>query len=131
MGRQGGRGAEALWAVLLVAGIVLPYAQAVPWLADHGPDFGLLLDELFVNRISSFFGWDVIVSVVVLVVLVTVVDTELRRGQRVLVVCGSLLGASVGLPLYLLLRQRNLRTGRQGAGRGAVAETGARPREMP
>ncbi|MET4672904.1 hypothetical protein ABID94_005812 [Streptomyces sp. PvR018] len=30
-------------------------------------------------------------------------------GQKVLVGLGALLGASVGLPLYLLLRRRNLR----------------------
>jgi hypothetical protein len=90
-------------------GIALPFAQAVPWFAEHGPDVPRFLDELFANPISSFFGWDVIVAVLVLLFTVTVVDTSLTARQRLLTVLGSLLGASVGLPLYLLLRQRNLR----------------------
>ncbi|MGW7411732.1 DUF2834 domain-containing protein [Streptomyces sp. NPDC054863] len=100
---------ETAYAVLLAVGIALPFAQAVPWLAENGPDLGLLLDELFATRISSFFGWDVIVTVVALLFTVTVVDKSLTGAQRTLTVLASLLGASVGLPLYLLLRQRNLR----------------------
>ncbi|MFI0982061.1 DUF2834 domain-containing protein [Streptomyces sp. NPDC021093] len=102
---------EAAYALLLAAGIALPFSQAVPWLVENGPDLGRLLDELFATRISSFFGWDVIVTVVALLFTVTVVDTSLTRAQRILTVLASLLGASVGLPLYLLLRQRNLRRG--------------------
>ncbi|MEV6521104.1 DUF2834 domain-containing protein [Longispora sp. NPDC051575] len=97
---------EVGYAVALVAGIALPYAQAVPWLLDHGPDLPRLFDEVFGDRISAFFGWDVVVSVLALAVA-TAVDGSLRRGQKALILAGSLLGASVGLPLYLLLRQRN------------------------
>jgi ABC-type phosphate/phosphonate transport system permease subunit len=110
-----------VYAGLLVAGVVLPFAQLVPWLVENGVDGGLFLDELFANRISSFFGWDVIVAVLVLLIVVTVVDSGLSRGQRALAVCGALLGASVGLPLYLLLRQRNLRVREGGEGGAARA----------
>ncbi|MFE2289920.1 DUF2834 domain-containing protein [Streptomyces sp. NPDC059452] len=106
--QRGNRALEALYAVLLIAGIALPYAQAIPWLAEHGLDLPRLIDEIFATRISSFFGWDVIVAVLVLLTAVTV-DTRLAKGQKVLAALGALLGASVGLPLYLLLRQRNLR----------------------
>ncbi|MGY0232098.1 DUF2834 domain-containing protein [Longispora urticae] len=99
---------EAGYAVALVAGIALPYAQLVPWLLEHGPDLPRLFDEVFGNRISAFFGWDVVVSVLALAVA-AVVDGSLRRGQKALILAGGLLGASVGLPLYLLLRQRNRR----------------------
>ncbi|MCX5202772.1 DUF2834 domain-containing protein [Streptomyces sp. NBC_00237] len=104
-----GRLPELAYAALLAAGVALPFAQAVPWFVAHGPDAPRFLDDLFANRISSFFGWDVIVAVLALLFTVTVADTSLTARQRVLTVLGSLLGASVGLPLYLLLRQRNRR----------------------
>ncbi|AGK77022.1 DUF2834 domain containing protein [Streptomyces microflavus DSM 40593] len=106
--QRGNRTLEVVFALLLVAGIALPYAQAIPWLAENGLDLHRLIDEIFATRISSFFGWDVIVAVVVLLTAASV-DTHLSKGQKALVGLGALLGASVGLPLYLLLRQRNLR----------------------
>ena len=38
-----------LWLYLSLAlvGAVLPYAQFLPWLAEHGLDPGLLMTELF------------------------------------------------------------------------------------
>ncbi|MEV0392429.1 DUF2834 domain-containing protein [Polymorphospora rubra] len=99
---------EVLYLALLGAGCVLPYAHAVPWLVGYGVDVNRFRDEVFATAISSFFGWDVIVAVVTLLV-VAVVDAGLRPAERVLVVAGSLAGASVGLPLYLWLRQRRRR----------------------
>ncbi|WP_238011394.1 DUF2834 domain-containing protein [Dactylosporangium sp. AC04546] len=97
-----------LWLALLAAGLVVPYVAVVPWFAEHGPDVPRFLDDLFVNRVSAFFGWDVIVGVVVLFA-VAATEPTLRRCDRALVVAGSLLGASVGLPLYLWLRERRRR----------------------
>ena len=99
---------EPVYAGLLALGIALPYAQFVPWLVEHGFDIPRFVDELFANRISRFFGWDVLVLTAVLLVAATL-DQELRRPQRCLVAAGALGGASVGLPLYLLLRERNRR----------------------
>lgn len=103
---QQGRTREYLFLVLLIAGVVAPYAFALPWLADHGLDVPLLLDELFVNDISSFFAVDVVLTVVVLLVLAATTE-ELTSRQRILVAAGTLAGASVGLPLYLWLRERS------------------------
>lgn len=51
-----------LYLALALAGTVLPYSQFLPFLREHGLDLRLFLDQLFVNRISGFFAWDVIVS---------------------------------------------------------------------
>jgi len=91
---------------MLVLGLVLPLKQVIPWLDRHGVDLPRFGQELFANRISSFFAWDVLSAVATLLVL-AFVDHELRPAQRWLVAAGSLLGASVGLPLYLLLREGN------------------------
>ena len=97
---------EAVDGALWVAGTALPLFQLLPWLAEHGLDIRLFVAELFANRISAFFAWDVIVAVAVLLVLV-VADQELPTRQRLGVAVASLLGASCGLPLYLLLREHH------------------------
>ncbi|HEY8601186.1 MAG TPA: DUF2834 domain-containing protein [Thermomicrobiales bacterium] len=106
-GRIGGsRRRQAVYAGLLLLGIVLPFSRFGPWLSEHGVDLPRFGEELFANRISSFFGWDVLTPVATLLAL-AFADHELRPAQRWLVATGSLLGASVGLPLYLLLREGN------------------------
>ncbi len=97
-----------MFAVLLALGTVIPLLQILPWLVDHGLDARLFIDELFANPVSSFFALDVVMAVVTLLVL-AVVDRELSGRQRLGVGLGALLGASVGLPLYLLLREWNRR----------------------
>ncbi|MDQ2638791.1 MAG: DUF2834 domain-containing protein, partial [Actinomycetota bacterium] len=55
--------------------------------------------------IAAFFGWDVILTVVTLLALMAV-DRDLSGRQRLAVAaCSLLVGASSGLPLYLLLRE--------------------------
>jgi hypothetical protein len=109
-GMPAGRGRERTYVGLLALGVVLPYAQAVPWLAENGPDAGRFVRAAFATRISSFFAWDVLVTAGTLVALAAV-DDELPAEQRALVAAGSMGGSSVGLPLYLWLRERNRRVG--------------------
>jgi len=100
---------KSLYLVLCVAGTVLPYSQFVPFLREHGLDVGLFFEQLFSTWIGGFFGLDVIVSSVVLWVLVF---TEGRRvGMRHLwapIVANLAVGVSLGLPLFLYLREARL-----------------------
>jgi hypothetical protein len=104
MARKGSR-LEIVYGALWVAGTALPLSRVLPWLAEHGLDLRLFVAELFANRIAASFAWDVIVAVIVLLVLL-VTDRELPARQRFGVAIASLLGASCGLPLYLMLRER-------------------------
>ena len=79
-------------------------AQFVPWVAAHGVDLPLFFAELFANRISGFFAWDVIVSAVV-VLAFAFLDETLGPRQRACVAAATLLvGVSCGLPLALFFR---------------------------
>jgi hypothetical protein len=95
-----------LYLSLSVLGLVLPYSQFLPFLQEHGLDLRLIVQQLFANRISSFFGLDVIVSSVVLVIFMGV---EGRRvGMRRLwlpLVALLTVGVSLALPLFLYLRE--------------------------
>ena len=101
--------AKALYLGLCVVGTALPYSQLIPFLREHGLDLRLLAGQLFVNRISSFFALDVIVSSMVLWVFVF---TEGRRaGVRHLwapIAANLAVGVSLGLPLFLYMREARL-----------------------
>lgn len=100
---------QYLYLTLCVLGTSLPCSQLIPFLAEHGLDVPLMIEQLFANRISAFFGLDVIVSSIVLWVLVI---TEGRRQQMkhlwVYIICNLAVGVSLGLPLFLYMRERKI-----------------------
>jgi len=61
---------RTLYLLLCIVGIALPYWQFIPWLAANGINFPLFFQQLFANRISAFFGMDVLVSAVALLIFV-------------------------------------------------------------
>ena len=101
---------KTVYLVFSALGILLPYSQFVPWVAaQHGVPLGLFLRELFANRIGGFFGMDVLVSAVVLIFFLR------REGKRLgvrhlwLPIAGVFaVGVSLGLPLFLYLREQAL-----------------------
>jgi hypothetical protein len=91
---------------LCVLGTVLPYSQFLPFLREHGLDVPLFLEQLFANRISSFFAMDVIVSSLALWLFVLVDGHRHRTRHRWAPVAANLVvGVSLGLPLFLYLRE--------------------------
>ena len=100
---------RSIYLALCVAGTVLPYAQFLPFLREHGLDLRLFFEQLFANRISAFFALDVIVSALVLWVLVLVEGR--RAGVRHLwapIAASLAVGVSLGLPLFLYQRERRI-----------------------
>jgi Protein of unknown function DUF2834 len=100
---------KIIYLVLCIAGVILPYSQLIPFLREHGLDLPLFFQQLFANRVSGFFGMDVIVSSLTLWVFVYSEGTRLKMRHLWVCVVGSLLvGVSLGLPLFLLMRQSKL-----------------------
>lgn len=100
---------QRLYLLLCVLGFVLPYSQFVPFLLEHGFNIPLFIEQLFSNRISAFFGMDVIVSIFVLVLFVSWEGSRLKmRNLWICIAGGFLVGVSFGLPLFLLMRQQQL-----------------------
>ncbi len=99
-----------LYLLFALVGLILPYSQFVPWMMEHhGLNVPLFIRDLFANRISAFFAMDVIVSAVL---LISFIQIEGRRlGMRLLwlpTLGVFLVGVSLGLPLFLYLRQIQL-----------------------
>jgi hypothetical protein len=98
-----------VYLVLCTLGALLPYWQVLPWLWQHGPDFPLFFHQLFANRIGAFFGLDVIVSSFVLWVFVLFEGRRIGVRHLWLPISPSLVvGVSLGLPLFLYMRQLRL-----------------------
>jgi uncharacterized protein DUF2834 len=88
-----------------IAGAVIPYSQFIPWIAEHGLNLHLLLTELFSTRIGAFFGLDVLVSAVVLLVFIIWEGKRLRMKMLWIPAAATcLIGVSCGLPLFLFMR---------------------------
>jgi hypothetical protein len=97
---------KAVYMGLAAAGLILPYWQFVPWVAQNGLDMRLFVQQLFANRISGFFAMDVLVSAVVAIGFIR--SEGARLGMRRLwlpIVAICTVGVSLGLPLFLYLRE--------------------------
>jgi putative effector of murein hydrolase len=101
---------KTLYLLLCVAGLALPYWQFVPWVAQHGLNLRLFVQQLFANRIGGFFGMDVLVSALVLIIFMSVerARVKLRRGRWLPALALLSVGVSLALPLYLYLRELSL-----------------------
>ncbi len=100
---------KKLYLMLCVLGTVLPCLWLLAFLRQHGLDPRAFVSQLFGTPVSGFFGMDVIVSSLVLWVFVA---AEGRRlGMRSLwapVAANLVVGVSLGLPLFLYLREVRL-----------------------
>jgi hypothetical protein len=98
---------RSVYLFLAVLGAALPYAAFIPWVAAHGLDARLFVADLFANRISAFFAFDVLISAVVVLAFVRREGKTSRVPSLWLpVVATCLIGVSCGLPLFLYVRER-------------------------
>ncbi len=95
--------------ILCALGVALPYWQIAPWLWAHGLDLPLFSQQLFENRVGAFFGMDVVVSAAALLVFVFAEGGRLgMRGRWLPAAAVVAVGVSLGLPLFLYMRERRL-----------------------
>jgi len=104
--------AKTIYLILCFLGVLVPYWQFVPWVLQHGLNLSLFARELFANRIGAFFGMDVVVSAVVLLVFTRIESARVGIRRRWLVLIAVLsVGVSLGLPLFLYLREGEIERG--------------------
>jgi hypothetical protein len=100
---------KTVYLVLCVVGVVLPLWQIAPWLLSNGLNLPLFFRQLFENRVGAFFGMDVFVSAAALFVFVFAEGSRAGVRARWLPVVAALaVGVSLGLPLFLYMRERRL-----------------------
>ena len=97
-----------IYLALCLLGIGLPYWQFVPWVIQNGLNMQLFFQQLFANRIGAFFGMDVVASAITLMVFARL-DNKVGAATRWLTLLAVLtVGVSLGLPLFLYLRELKL-----------------------
>lgn len=100
---------KKLYALLCVLGLVLPYYFFIPFLFSNGFDLPLIINLLFDNQVSAFFAADVFVSSLVLWLFIYHETRSRRVPYWWLCIVGNLaVGVSLGLPLFLFLRQAEI-----------------------
>jgi hypothetical protein len=97
---------KTIYLGLCLFGLILPYWQFLPWVAANGLHLRLFVEQLFANRIGGFFGMDVLISSLVLLVFMRAEKTRLGiRGPWLPVLALLAVGVSLALPLFLYLRE--------------------------
>jgi hypothetical protein len=100
---------KTIYLILCFLGLILTYWQFLPWVAQNGLNMPLFFHQLFANRISAFFGMDVLVSAAALLVFMRTEASRLDiSGRWIPIVALILVGVSLALPLFLYLRERKL-----------------------
>ncbi len=94
---------KTLYLILFIAGVAIPISVFLPWLAAHGMNVRLFAQELFANRISTFFALDLLLTAVCVLHLARL-ERERLRLWWVPALVTVLIGVSAGLPLLLYLR---------------------------
>jgi hypothetical protein len=102
-------GMRIAYAVLAVAGTLLPLSQFMPWIAAHGLALPLVLQQAFGSPVAAFAWLDVLVSGCVLLVFMWSEARRLKMAAPWWPVAGLLLvGMSLALPWFLYLRETHL-----------------------
>lgn len=97
---------KLLYGFLALIGLVLPFTQLITWIIDNGLDVNLFIQQAMENKISIFAWLDVIITVVVIIIMVINDGRKYKISFLWIPIVGSLtVGASLGLPLFLLMRE--------------------------
>ncbi len=102
------------YALMCLLGTVLPYGALVAYGVENGGlDVAAMLAEIAGSRMSLFAWADVLVSAVVLIAFIRHEGRRASVPSLWLPIAGTCaVGVSLGLPLFLLMRERELRRGR-------------------
>ncbi|MGO4791360.1 DUF2834 domain-containing protein [Paenibacillus sp. 2KB_20] len=94
------------YGILSLLGMILPYSQFIPWIYENGFSITQLLHEASQSHIGTFAWLDVVVSAVVLIGFILYEGKKEEMKYLWFPVIGTLIvGVSLGLPLFLQLRE--------------------------
>jgi len=99
---------KEVYLALAILGTIIPYIIFTPWIIENGINIALLVEELFTNRVSSFFAVDFLITWVVLILFIT--SSKWRKEYLICIIGNLFIGLSFSLPMYLYLRKRREET---------------------
>ena len=94
-----------VYLALCVVGGILPYIPFISFLREHGLNFQVIFAELFANRISTAFAFDILMSSVAFWLLVLVEGRRARMKHLWAPLAANVIvGLALGLPLFLYMK---------------------------
>ncbi len=97
---------KRIYIILCILGTILPYWLFLPLLAKNGLDLPLFAQQMFATPIAAFFSADVLLSSLA---LWTFIYFEIRKRAIkywwLSILANLVMGVSLALPLFLLLRE--------------------------
>ncbi len=98
-----------LYLVLCFFGIILPYSQLLPILIEGNFSLKIMINQLFINRISTLFALDLFITATVFIFFALNEGIKLKIKHLWLpFIATFFVGASLGFPLFLYLREISL-----------------------
>ena len=98
-----------MYIILCIFGFILPYTQIIPIILEGNFGFQMMIDQLFANRISSLFALDLFFTAAAFIVFALYEGIKLKiKNLWIPFVASILVGASLGFPLFLYMRDINL-----------------------
>ncbi len=94
---------------LCIIGFILPYSQIIPLLIEGNFGIQFIINQLFINRVSTLFAFDLFVTATVFIIFALYEGVKLKiKHLWIPFIATILVGASLGFPLFLYLREINL-----------------------
>jgi len=95
-----------LFLILSIIGIILPYSQFVLFTNQYGFNINLMVQQIFINRMSSGIALDAMWAAVVLIIFIFTENEKIKIKHLWAPIAGIfLIGLSFAFPFYLYLRE--------------------------
>ena len=100
------------YTTMCLLGLVLPYAALLSWFnSDASLSLSLLWTDLFANGLSTMAWADVLITAIVLISFIRIEGSRMGMTKLFAPIAATcMVGPSFGLPLFLLLRERDRKT---------------------
>lgn len=98
-----------IYIILCIFGVILPYSQLIPLLFNGYFSIQFMINQLFINRVSTLFALDLFITAIVFVIFALHEGIKLSIKYVWLCLISTIVvGASFGFPLFLYLREIEL-----------------------
>ena len=99
---------KKFYAILCVIGFLVPYWKLVSWILENGFNISLFISKAFTSKVSAFAWFDVIISAAVLLPFIFIEGSRINmKGIWAPLLATCIVGVSLGLPLFLFMRERH------------------------
>ena len=99
-----------VYVILCIAGTVLPYSQLIPEIIEGTYSFNGMINDWFATRMTRLNAYDLMITAMTFIVFAARESWKNKKWHLWLSLAATfMVGASLGFPLFLLLREMEMR----------------------